>query len=480
MQVLNKRYDPAVPVSQIKPNPRNSNIGNQKAISESIATNGFYGVCIVNERTGYLVAGEHRWKAAKGEGAKTVPVLYIDASPEVERKLVIADNQLSRLGSFDLETLIEELEAIKSDVGSLLGTGFDDDALASLCEDMASGIVGKLPSSDSDVVQPEVFEAPNAVVKAPVPVKEGNCDDDETPEPEAVPVSRLGDVWICGEHRVCCGDSTKSVDIERLMDNREADICFTSPPYGQQRNYKSEIADWEALMDGVFSILPVKENAQVLVNLGLVHKDGEWMPYWDGWIEDMRRLGWRRFAWYVWDQGPGLPGDWNGRLAPSHEFIFHFNRSSKKANKTVDCKWAGAENHGKGLRAKDGSVTEYSHAGKAVQDKKIADSVFRVMRHKARGIECEHPAVFPVDLPLNVLLSFSDEGAVAYEPFTGSGSQMIACEKTSRVFRGMEIAPTYVDIAVRRWQLFTCQSATLEKDGRTFEQIAAERTRAAA
>jgi hypothetical protein len=69
------------------------------------------------------------------------------------------------------------------------------------------------------------------------------------------------------------------------MGGEQADICFTSPPYAQQRNYKTGPQDWDALMQGVFSILPVKHGAQILVNLGLVHHDGEWLPYWDGWIE---------------------------------------------------------------------------------------------------------------------------------------------------------------------------------------------------
>jgi hypothetical protein len=115
-------------------------------------------------------------------------------------------------------------------------------------------------------------------------------------------------------------------------------MCFTSPPYAQQRDYKTGAQDWDALMRGVFSILPMKHGAQVLVNLGLVHRDGEWLPYWDGWIEWMRSAGWRRFGWYVWDQGFGLPGEWRGRLAPSHEFIFHFNRIAERARKTVDKK----------------------------------------------------------------------------------------------------------------------------------------------
>jgi DNA modification methylase len=137
-----------------------------------------------------------------------------------------------------------------------------------------------------------------------------------------------------GGHRLLCGDATIASDVERLMDGEEAEICFTSPPYAQQRDYKTGPQDWDALMRGVFSILPVKHGAQVLVNLGLVHHDGEWVAYWDGWIEWMRSAGWRRFGWYVWDKGFALPGDWNGRLAPSHEFVFHFNRVAEHPRKT--------------------------------------------------------------------------------------------------------------------------------------------------
>jgi hypothetical protein len=83
----------------------------------------------------------------------------------------------------------------------------------------------------------------------------------------------------------------------------------------EQRDYgaaKEKVGDWDALMQGVFAAAPVTTDAQQLVNLGLVHRDSEWQPYWEGWVEWMRASGWRRLGWYVWDQGPGLPGDWNG------------------------------------------------------------------------------------------------------------------------------------------------------------------------
>jgi DNA modification methylase len=123
------------------------------------------------------------------------------------------------------------------------------------------------------------------------------------------------------------------------MDGGRAVLVFTSPPYGNQRDYTTGGAeDWDGLMRGVFARLPLSEDAQVLVNLGRIHRDNEWQIYWHAWLDWMREQGWRRFGFYVWDQGPGLPGDWNGRLAPAFEFVFHFNRKARKPNKIVPCR----------------------------------------------------------------------------------------------------------------------------------------------
>ncbi len=128
------------------------------------------------------------------------------------------------------------------------------------------------------------------------------------------------------------------------MGEDRAALLFTSPPYGNQRDYTTGGGtDWDALMQGVFQHLDVamRPDGQVLVNLGLIHRESEWIPYWSGWLDWMRARGWRRFGLYTWDQGPGLPGDWNGRLAPAFELVFHFNREARRANKIVPCKWAG-------------------------------------------------------------------------------------------------------------------------------------------
>lgn len=278
-----------------------------------------------------------------------------------------------------------------------------------------------------------------------------------------------------GRHRVMCGDSTSAHDVAKLMASAIATFVFTSPPYAQQRDYgaaKEKVGDWDALMQGVFAAAPVSANAQLLVNLGLVHRDGEWLPYWVGWIDWMRAQGWRRFGWYVWDQCPGLPGDWNGRPAPSHEFVFHFNREARKLHKTIESKHAGTTLGGGGLRSADGKVHAKTGAGNAIQSHRIPDSVFRVMRHKGAIQGGTHPAVFPVALVEDVLAAFTDPDELVFEPFCGSGTQVIAAEKMGRRCFGMEIDPAYVDVVCRRWLAFTGIQPIHEATGKTFSEMA--------
>ena len=419
-------------------------------IAGSIREFGWTNPILVDGDNG-VIAGHGRILAARKLGLTKVPVIELAHLTETQRRAyILADNKLAMNAGWDNDLLALELSDLQ-DAGFDLGlTGFSGEEIADLLESSAN---------DGDAEN------------------EDNAADD-MPEATVDPVVRSGELWLLGKHRLLCGDSTNPGDVARLMDGETAALCFTSPPYGQQRDYTTGgISDWDGLMQGVFAALPMAENGQVLVNLGLIHRDGEWMPYWSDWIGWMRALGWKRFGWYVWDQGPGLPGDWSGRFAPSFEFIFHFCRKARKPNKIVDCKWAGHVNdsHG-GMRAKDGTVGEWTHAGQGVQSTRIPDNVIRITRHKARGVETEHPAVFPVALVAFVMEAYSDPGAVCFEPFSGSGTSIIAAQQTGRNLRAIELAPVYADVALRRWMLIHPDiPPTLDGDGRTYDEIAAER-----
>ena len=196
----------------------------------------------------------------------------------------------------------------------------------------------------------------------------------------------------------------------------------------------------------------------------------------------MDKNGWPLFGWYVWDKGFGMPGNWNGRLAPAHEFIFHFSKGgNKQANKWVDKnpKYI-KEGSGKAFRQKDGSTKPATSPRASMQTTKIADSVIRVTPQMARNLDTTHPAMFPVALCEQIYNSYAKAGDWMFEPFSGSGTSIIACEGMGMNCAAMELAPEYVDIAVARWQNFTGQEATLESTGQTYSDLKVERCKPAA
>lgn len=248
---------------------------------------------------------------------------------------------------------------------------------------------------------------------------------------------------IIGDATLYCGDCRE------ILPHLQLDACITSPPYDQQRKYKLETFDWRQTVCAALCNIS-SHDAQILVNLGLVHRDGEVSRYWGSLIIAMENSGWRLFGWYVWDQMSGMAGNWNGRLAPSFEFIFHFNRQARDVNKTVPTK--GGIVHGPGLRGFNGSAAKQkTHHGQPIQPFKIPDSVIRTARETEGGTpEAEHPARFPVRFARELVAPFTNEGQTVCDPFMGSGTTGVACAKLGRRFIGIEIEPRYFDIACRR------------------------------
>ena len=225
----------------------------------------------------------------------------------------------------------------------------------------------------------------------------------------------------------------------------KVDLVFTSPPYGNQRDYELSGFVWDEVVPPGLSLSP--DRAQVLVNIGMIHREGRVVRYWDTLISQMESCGFRLFGWYVWDQGFGLPGgDWGGRLAPSHEWIFHFNKDRGKINKWVPTNMRGPTK--KCLRMRDGSIQKLTSPGKCGQPFKIPDSVVRVYREMRRGID--HPAIFPVRLPSHIIQTFTDVAAAVLDPFMGSGTTLVAAKNLGRKAIGIEIEQKYCDIAVDR------------------------------
>ena len=452
------------PLDKLIPYARNARTHSDEQVAQIAASMREWGWTnpILVDEEGMIIAGHGRVLAARRAGYAEAPVMVATGWTEAQKRAyVLADNKLALNAVWDNDLLALELGEL-GDLGFDLDlTGFEEAEIEAL---LTSAVAVADDESESDADEPDAA--------------------DDVPDAPVNPVSRSGDVWQLGAHRLICGDATDRNVVAALMQGDLSRLCFTSPPYGNQRDYTSGgIADWDGLMRGVFAQLPMATDGQVLVNLGLIHRDNEFIPYWDAWLGWMRTQGWRRFAWYVWDQGPGMPGDWAGRLAPSFEFVFHFNRDTRKPNKIVPCKFAGQDTHlradgsSTAMRGKDGEVGGWAHKGQPTQDTRIPDSVIRVMRNKCKiGQDIDHPAVFPVALPEFVIEAYTDAGDLVFEPFGGSGTTMLATERTGRICCSMEIAPEYVDVAIKRFQQnHPGVPVSLIATGQSFEQVAAER-----
>lgn len=441
-------------------NPRAHSPEQIRQLAQAITEWGWTMPILVDE-VGEIIAGHARLEAAKTLGLTEVPVMVASGwSDAQKRAYVIADNQLALNSSWDEELL-------KGEIVDLRNAGVD---------------LASLGMADADISRMLATQPPRGTPQDGP--RDAEDEADRAPGGPRPSVARPGDLWLLGNHRLLCGDSTDPGAVDRVLGGAKASLLFTSPPYGNQRAYKSGgISDWDLLMQGVFGQAgqALAPGGQVLVNLGLIHREGEWHPYWQGWIEWMREQGWKRFGFYMWDQGPALPGDWNGRLGPAFEMIFHFNREVRPPNKWVPCTWAGhiAPSKG-GLRSHDGTVGAWQHAGQGVQETRIPDNVLRITRHKARGIETEHPAVFPVLLPEFVMHSYTSTNDWCFEPFSGAGSSIIAGQRAARRVAAIELAPVYVDLTIARWRdLFPGEPVRLDGDERPFDAIAAARSKEA-
>ena len=453
-------------------NPRTHNAEQIAKIAASIVEYGWTNPILVDGENG-IIAGHGRLAAARKLGLTEVPVIELcHLSPTQKRAYVISDNRLALDAGWDEDILALEVAELTQAGFDLALTGLDDLEIEAL-----QNLDGEPGGEHSNA----------AAVGDTADQADGSDVVDDVPDAPVNPVSRTGDVWAIGVHRLICGDAANAAVVAKLMSGDTAALCFTSPPYGTQRDYTNTIIDWDALMRGVFAKLPMAATGQVLVNLGLIHREQEVVPYWDAWLSWMRNQGWRRFGWYIWDQGPGLPGDWSGRLAPAFEFVFHFNRQGaevRRPNKIVPCIYAGRDTHLRGdgtsaggMRNKDGSKTTWNHVGTVTQETKIPDGVIRIMRHKGKiGQGIDHPAVFPVALPQHIFEAYTFEGEIVFEPFCGSGTGLLAAQKTNRQMRAVEIAPEYVDVAIKHFQQnHPDLPVTLMESGDTFETVAALR-----
>lgn len=256
------------------------------------------------------------------------------------------------------------------------------------------------------------------------------------------------------------------------MNGQHADLVITSPPYKNQRAYTQAIHDWDALMQQTFSAIPTHDQTQIIVNIGMVHKDSEVDVWWWDWCQSMR-ANWRWFGWYVWDKVSPPPLS-HGRLTTAHEWLLHFNKQARAPNKTIpkQAKSIGPNKRQQNpLRNQDNTrAGKINSPNSYFNTHKIPQSVLSIHPEKHPHRFTNHPAVFPVKLPQTLIEAYTDPHQIVYDPFAGSATTIIAAHRTNRVGYGIEISPEYADQAIQRLAKETGYTPT-NQHGQTFNHL---------
>jgi len=405
------------PLARLQPYERNARTHSPEQVAQiaaSIQEFGFTNPILVGKDDG-IIAGHGRLAAAMDLGLTEVPVIVLDhLSAEQRRAYVLADNKLALNAGWDEELLAMELQELQLAEFDLSLLGWSDEELADL--------------------MPEVEELPPE-----------DADADAVPEPPEEPVTKPGDVWLLGKHRVMCGDSTVIADVERLMDGSKADLLLTDPPYNvavvggnhslspeERKKQGGLVIENDKMSDDDFRqfLRDVYSAADAVIKPGGVfyiwHADSEGYNFRGA----ARDVGWQVRQCLVWNKNSLVMGrqDYHWK----HEPCLYG--------------WKEGAGHYWGSDRSQTTVLDFN-------------------RPSRNG---EHPTMKPVELFQYQLENSTKRGDLVLDLFGGSGTTAIAAEQTSRQARLMELDPRYCDVIVKRWQQFTGKTATLESTGEPF------------
>jgi DNA modification methylase len=413
-----------LPTADLIPYARNARTHSDQQvgkIASSIREFGFVNPILVDEKNG-IIAGHGRLMAAQKLGMEQVPTIKLEHLTETQRRaLVLADNRLALDAGWDMNMLALELQDLKASDFDLDITGFDAKEL-------------------NDIFS---FDP-----------KAGETEADAIPAVPAVAITLLGDMWICGKHRVRCGDSTQLFDIEDLMRGEKADLINTDPPYGV--NFDQ-------------SQFRARDNSKHHHDKGFdkIENDAKTGAELTQFIRDAFTAALacsKSVSFYCWApslrQGTDIyDGLVQAGLKIQSQIIW---RKDTFVVGRADYQWQHEV-------CWYGYAAEGKHAWYGARDK---GTVWDCPRPRKMEL---HPTTKPVELFEKAIRNSSKGGDIVLDMFGGSGTTMIACERLERCARLMELSPVYVDVIVKRWQEFTGGKATHAGSGKTFDEIAAER-----
>ena len=397
---MNKMKIVMTPVEKLVPYVKNTRTHSDEQVAQVMASMKEFGFTnpILVDGENVIIAGHGRLLAAQRLGMAEVPCIQLSHLSESQKKAyIIADNKLALNAGWDNELLALELGDLKDEGFDLTLTGFNDDELAAL-------------------MVPEVIE--------------GLTDEDDVPEIPDNPVTVEGDVWVLGNHRLMCGDSTSIDAVDKLMDGARADMVFTDPPYGvaYQSNMRTKTKKFDVL-----------KNDDVILDIAPVIEAGSsgWVFVWTSWkvltlwIEQFASLGYPTNQ-IIWFKGGGGIGDLKKTFSSDYETALVWNRGAELTGKRIGSVWkVGKDN-----------ASDYAH-----------------------------PTQKPVALAEEAIDKTTRADYKILDLFGGSGSTLIACEKTNRNAYLMELDPKYCDVIIKRWQDFTGKQAMLEVSGEHYNDM---------
>lgn len=447
---------------ELRPHPANSRRHPRdqiNALIKGFVEFGFRGVVVIDE-AGTILAGHGRTQAAIEAGLERIPAQRVSGWSEAKKRaFVIADNQLGLASEWDEERLASELRALVHDEkfdGSVLGFG-DQELNELIARAVTSGEGEEVAWTEDD--QAPSLPAANKVV------------------------SRVGDLWICGPHRVLCGDSTKPADLATLVGAEALDLWITDPPYNVAYTGGTKDAltiQNDSMDDGRFRqfLIDAYKAADAVMKPGAVfyiwHADSEGLNFrtaareagWPVrqcliWRKNALVMGRQDYHWqhepclYGWK--PGAAHQWFG--GRKQTTVAHFGQPSPFLQ-LDDSTWQ---------LSIDGRV--YLVRGDAA----ITESATSVINEAKPQRNAEHPTMKPVSLFERQILNSTKTGDIVGDSFGGSGTTIIACQKAGRRARLMELDPRYVDVIVKRWQEHAGSIALHAASGAAFDQVAVDR-----
>jgi DNA modification methylase len=427
---MSERKIELCPLTGLTPYKNNARTHSKKQIRQianSIKRFGFT-IPVLIDDAGEIIAGHGRVEAAKLIGLAAVPTIRLSHLSETEKRAyILADNRLAEKAGWDREILAIELQGLIELDFEVEITGFS--------------------TADIDIALDDAAEAAG---KPPGP-------EDDVPNVSTTAASRLGDLWALGSHRLLCGSALDAATYETLLGNERAEMVFTDPPYnvridghvsglGRVRHREFAMAGGEMSEDEFTTFLRTMCGHLVAFSVeGSIHfVCMDWRHMWEA-LRAGREVYSELKNLAVWNKSNGGMGSF---YRSKHELVFVWKRGTTPHINNFEL-----GQHGR-YRS---NVWDYAGVN--------------TMRPGRMDELAMHPTVKPVALVADAIKDCSRRKGIILDPFLGSGTTVIAGERTGRQAYGIEIDPAYVDVAVRRWQTYTGKTATLLATGQTFEEV---------